>query len=158
MKGGFRMPYWFDGNNLIGQSAAAARREPGTRRSFLKLLSSFATSRGGKFLVFFDGDDPDRAVPPRGVRVRYSAPLSTDDAIMHHAEGMKAPSEIIVVTNDHGLAARCRTAGTRSMDWRQFTAQMSRGSGSPREPVSKDDKVDVEDWSRYFGLDPGSLK
>ncbi len=152
------MPYWFDGNNLIGQSAAIASRDSGTRRSFLQLLSSFATARGGKFLVFFDGDDPDRAVPPRGVHVRYSAPLSTDDAILRLAEGMKPPSEIIVVTNDRGLASRCRVAGIKTMDWQQFIGKMERGVGARRKPPSKEEKVDVEDWSRYFGLDPRKLK
>ncbi len=152
------MPYWFDGNNLIGQSAAMASRDSGTRRSFLQLLSRFATARGGKFLVFFDGDDPDRAVPPRGVRVRYSAPLSTDDAILRLAQGTPSPSEIIVVTNDHGLAARCRAAGVKTMDWREFIGKMNRGAAAGRASALKEEKVDVEDWSRYFGLDPRKLK
>lgn len=152
------MPYWFDGNNLIGQSAAVARHEPKTRRSFLELLSSYATSRGGRFLVFFDGDDPDRAVPPRGVRVRYSAPLSTDDAILHQAGGLKSPVEIIVVTNDRGLAARCRTVGIKIMDWRRFTERMAAGGRTRGKSSEKEEKVDLEEWSRYFGLDSRSLK
>jgi predicted RNA-binding protein with PIN domain len=153
------MPYWFDGNNLIGQSAAVARQDPKTRSSFLALLSSYATSRGGHFVVFFDGDDPGRATPPRGVRVRYCAPLSTDDAILRQAEGARTPAEIIVVTNDRELAARSRCEGVKTMDWRQFTekvsASSSRGHG---KAVPKDEKVDLEEWSRYFGLDPNSLK
>ena len=152
------MPYWFDGNNLIGQSAAVARREPKTRRAFLELLSGYATSRGGRFLVFFDGDDPDHANPPRGVRVRYSAPLSTDDTILHQASVARSTAEVIVVTNDRGLAARCRMAGIRIMDWREFTERMASASGSRRKQAVKEEKIDVEDWSRYFGLDPHNLK
>jgi hypothetical protein len=152
------MPYWFDGNNLIGQSAAAARQDPKTRRSFLALLSGYATSRGGRFVVFFDGDDPDRAVPPRGVQVRYSAPLSTDDAILRHADGAPSPAEITVVTNDHGLAAQCRGSGLKTMDWRAFTDKMAASSGMRRNAAPKEEKVDLEEWSRYFGLDPKTFK
>ena len=152
------MPYWFDGNNLIGQSAAAARQDPKTRKSFLALLSSYAATGGGRFLVFFDGDDSERAAPPRGVRVRYSAPLSTDDAILHAAEGAKSPAEVIVVTNDRGLAARCRCTGAKAMDWRQFTGKMAARSHRAPEASSKEEKVDVKDWSQYFGLDPDKLK
>jgi predicted RNA-binding protein with PIN domain len=153
------MPYWFDGNNLIGQSAAVARQDPKTRNSFLALLSSYATSRGGHFLVFFDGDDPGFGLPPRGVRVRYSAPLSTDDAILRQAEGARAPAEIIVVTNDRELAARCRSASVKTMDWRQFTEKMSASSSRRhRQGDPKEEKVDLEEWSRYFGLDPDSLE
>jgi predicted RNA-binding protein with PIN domain len=153
------MPYWFDGNNVIGQSAAAARQDPKTRRSFLALLSSYATSRGGHFVVFFDGDDSGRAIPPRGVRVRYCAPLSTDDTILRQAEGARTPAEIIVVTNDRELAARCRGGGLKTMDWRQFTEKMSASSSRAHgKAARKEEKVDVEEWSQYFGIDPKSLK
>jgi predicted RNA-binding protein with PIN domain len=152
------MPYWFDGNNLIGQSAAAARQDPKTRKSFLALLSSYATTGGGRFLVFFDGDDSERAAPPRGVRVRYSAPLSTDDAILQAAEGSPSPAEVIVVTNDRGLAARCRGTGAKAIDWREFTGKMAARSHRAPESSSKEEKVDVREWSQYFGLDPDKLK
>ncbi len=152
------MPYWFDGNNLIGQSASASRRDPKTRRSFLELLSSYAAAGGGRFTVFFDGDDPGSGTPPRGVRVRYSAPFSTDDAILREAEGARAPSEVIVVTNDHGLAARCRDAGVKTMDWRHFTAKMASRSPARPGPTQEGEKINLEEWSRYFGLDPDSLK
>jgi len=152
------MPYWFDGNNLIGQSAAVARQDSQTRKSFLGLLSTYTAAGGGRFLVFFDGDDSDRTLPPRGVRVRYSAPLSTDDAILRAAEGLKSPAEVIVITNDRGLAARCRGAGMRAMDWRQFTEKMTARSSKISGASSDEARVDVKEWSRYFGLDPDKLK
>ena len=81
------MPYWFDGNNLIGQSAAAAKSDAGVRRAFLSTLSSLHRSGGGRFLVYFDGDDPDRSAAPPGVAVRYSAPVSADEAILRRLTG-----------------------------------------------------------------------
>jgi len=152
------MPYWFDGNNIIGQSTTATQQDPMRRRSFLAWLSGHATSRGGWFLVFFDGDNSEHFVPPRGVRVRYSAPLSTDDAILSQAEGAPAPAEITVVTNDRGLSARCRSAGLKTMNWGQFTDRMAASSHARGDPDAKPDNIDLQEWSRYFGIDPEGLK
>jgi predicted RNA-binding protein with PIN domain len=147
------MPYWFDGNNLIGQSAAAAKEQPGIRQAFLSTLSSYRTSRGGRFLVYFDGDDSGNSFSPPGVGVRYSAPLSTDEAILRRLNEVQNPSEIIVVTNDRELMFRCRNAGATTLDWREFDAKMNAGPtrrGGRSEPK---DPIDVEEWIRYFGLD-----
>jgi predicted RNA-binding protein with PIN domain len=143
------MPYWFDGNNLVGQSAARLRSDRQTRQEFLAMLSSLHVARGGAFEVFFDGDDSDRARPPRGVRVRYSAPLSTDDAILQRLEAACNPSEVIVVTNDRSLARRCRDAGARTADWSQFTSRIK----YQRRPLEGDQTVDLEEWARYFGIE-----
>jgi predicted RNA-binding protein with PIN domain len=148
------MPYWFDGNNLIGQSAAEAKADTQTRRAFLSMLSSFHKSGGGRFLVYFDGDDPNPSTAPPGVAVRYSAPESTDGAILRRLREIQHPSEVIIVTNDRELMARCRTAGATAMDWRQFITKMqSRPMPQSREPGNSQERVDIEDWMRYFGLD-----
>src|SRR5512136_492710 len=118
------MPYWFDGNNLIGQSAAAARADSQARRGFLSELMSYHRAGGGKFLVYFDGDDPDRATAPPGVSIRYSAPVSTDAAILQRLRSMHNPAEIIIVTNDRELALQCRNERATVIDWRQFTKKM----------------------------------
>jgi predicted RNA-binding protein with PIN domain len=147
------MPYWFDGNNLIGQSAAAAKADRQTRRAFLSTLSSYHKSGGGKFLVYFDGDAPDASASPPGVPVRYSAPESTDAAILRRLREIQQPSEFIIVTNDRELMARCRDAGAVALDWRQFTSKMqSRPPAKPRKQNDPQERVDVEDWMRYFGL------
>jgi predicted RNA-binding protein with PIN domain len=152
------VPYWFDGNNLIGQTAAQARGDKETRRAFLKQLSNYAAGRGGRFLVFFDGDDPDCSMPPRGVQVRFSAPLSTDDAILHRLGGMQNPADVIVVTNDADLHSRCRNSGARTMDWAEFSSVMRRASSVLRRRSEKEDPVKVDEWIRYFGLDEDSFK
>jgi hypothetical protein len=148
------MPYWFDGNNLIGQSAAAAKADRQTRRAFLSTLSLYHKSGGGKFLVYFDGDDPGRSSAPTGVAVRYSAPESADAAILRRLQEIQHPSEFIIVTNDRELMARCRHAGAAALDWRQFTSKMqSRPTLQSHKTKDLQDRVDVDDWIRYFGLD-----
>jgi hypothetical protein len=160
------MPYWFDGNNLIGLSAAAARRDRRVRTEFMATLSGWRKAGGGRMLVWFDGDDPCDVTPPPGVAVRYSAPESADAAICRSLRATERPGEVIVVTGDRELAARCRHAGAAVLDWGQFSARMRtrdvampRPSGTARrfapKPAGKSDAppVDVEDWLRFFGLD-----
>jgi predicted RNA-binding protein with PIN domain len=147
------MPYWFDGNNLIGQSVEAARADPRIGAAFLSALSSCRKSGGGRFLVYFDGDAPNRSPAPPGVSIRYSAPLSTDEAIVRRLKEIRNPSEIIVVTNDRELMIRCRDAGAAIMDWSRFNSKMKFRSGPARSRSVTEDEVDVEDWLRYFGLD-----
>jgi len=151
------MPYWFDGNNLIGQSAAVSRQDPKTRRAFLSLLGGYARERCGRFQVYFDGDARGRSLPPSGVRVRYSAPISTDDAILGGVEGARSPGDIIVVTNDRDLAARCRGAGAKTMDWSQFTKKMAGTPRVRRKEAAGEEKVDLDEWARFFGIDPDRL-
>jgi predicted RNA-binding protein with PIN domain len=147
------MPYWFDGNNLIGQSAAAAGTDPRVRNEFLSTLSAYHKSGGGRFLVYFDGDDPGRSPTPAGVAVRYSAPLSADEYIVRRLQEIQNPSEVIVVTNDRGLMFRCRTIGAATLNWSEFSSKMSSRSVLPHNNGEKQEAVDIEDWIRYFGLD-----
>ena len=170
------MPYWFDGNNLIGLSAADARADRSSRAAFLSALSGWRSSGGGRFLVWFDGDDPADMLPPPGVAVRYSAPESADAAICRRLREIERPGEVIVVTNDHELSSRCRDAGAKVLDWRRFTLKLQAGSSTlPREarptaensrrrrtnhshqthrtPEDASTTVDVDDWLRFFGID-----
>ncbi len=147
------MPYWFDGNNLIGQSASTARADSKVGEAFLSSLSSYHRSGGGRFLVYFDGDDPARSTAPPGVSVRYSAPQSTDEAIVSRLREIQHQGEVIVVTNDRGLMTRCRDAGAEALTWKEFTVRMQ--SRLARKPLrsNKEQPVDVDDWIKYFGFD-----
>jgi predicted RNA-binding protein with PIN domain len=147
------MPYWFDGNNLIGQSAAAAKANAGVRKAFLSTLCSLHRSGGGRFLVYFDGEDYDRSAAPPGVAVRYSAPVSTDDVILRRLTEIQRPEEVIVVTNDRELMIRCRNAGAATMNWLEFTSKMQSRSVCRAGRSNQEKPVDVEDWIQYFGLD-----
>ncbi len=151
------MPYWFDGNNLIGQPVARARADRNTRRAFLAELSGYARTRGGRFVVFFDGDDPDRSVPPTGVQVRYSAPVSTDALILQRLAETRTPGETIVVTNDRSLQATCRAAGAKVLNWEEFCNRMKPKSRVGRRLQDREEKVDLEEWTRYFGLKKDTL-
>ncbi len=153
------MPYWMDGNNLIGQPVEMSREDRRTRVAFLQTLGRFRRERGGRFTVFFDGEDPEGSASPPGVQVRYCAPRSADDEILYRLAGARTPSEVTVVTNDRALAARARSAGARLLTWQQFVSAMQRSPGAParRAEPPGEKQIDVDEWSKYFGLDPGAL-
>ncbi len=144
---------------MIGQTVAQARKDPGTRRAFLEEIAGFAKLRGGRFVIFFDGDDVTGIRSPRGVQVRYSAPRSTDDEILQRLAEIRTPSEVIVVTNDRSLSARCRNAGARCMDWGNFLSRVQHGAHTrPSSGDAKDEDVNLDDWLRYFGMDKRNLR
>jgi hypothetical protein len=151
------MPYWFDGNNLIGQSVSSVKADSRTLQAFLSTLSAYRKSGGGRFLVFFDGDDLGKGSTPPGIAVRYSAPLSCDDAIVSLLREIQHPDEVIIVTNDRHLVHRCCDEGASALDWQKFANRMNSriSHGSRQHPSQKaqDMRVDVEDWAQYFGLD-----
>ncbi len=152
------MPYWFDGNNLIGQPAALSARERGTRRAFLAALSEYARARRTRVSVYFDGDDRDRSAQPPRVEVRYCAPLSADEAMLRDLRGKHSPAEIIVVTNDRDLGARCRSEGASSVTWQEFSARLGSALKDTAGNERKEEKVRLEEWAAYFGLDKNSLE
>jgi len=147
------MPYWFDGNNLIGQSAATVRADPRICRAFLTTLARYRKMRGGQFLVYFDGDDPGPGMMVPGIAVRYSAPLSADRAIVQRLQEIRTPSEVIVVTNDRELSRRSRQTGASTLDWTQFVAKMNSRFASQNSPEKPQEKVDVDEWLRFFGIE-----
>ena len=151
------MPYWFDGNNLIGQSVARARSDRNTRRAFLAELSGYARTRGGRFIVFFDGDDPDRSLPPAGVQVQYCAPASTDALILKRLAEIRTPGETIVVSNDRSLQAGCKAAGAKVLNWEGFCSRMKSKPLAGRHLQDREESVDLEEWTRYFGLEKDTL-
>jgi len=154
------MPYLLDGNNLIGQPANVAQKDKETRDKFLAFLSKYSASRRQQFVVFFDGDDRDRKNPPRGVIVRYSAPLSGDAAILERLRGTKVPADIIVITNDRALSSSCRDAGARTMNWAQFTSHMEKSAVSPahKSKKTREEKIKIDEWIDFFGLDKDSIE
>jgi len=147
------MPYWFDGNNLIGQSAALSSSRPHLRQKFLSTLGAYYRAGGGRFLVYFDGDDTTKTMPPAGIRIRYSAPLSADEAIIRRLREIRHPQEVIVVSNDRELQNRCRNSQAKVLDWHQFTSRMRSRNVRQSRQGDPEEAVDVEDWMRYFGVE-----
>ena len=156
-----RVPYWIDGNNVAAISSADKERGREKRRALLEHLSILRGSRGGRFVVYFDGDDADRRIPPSGVQVRYAAPRSADAAIVDHLRAAAKPREVTVVTNDHELANRCRHAGARTMRWGEFAERSQRPVTTTRPTkggAAEEPPVKLADWKGYLGLTDSDLE
>ena len=142
------MPYFLDGNNLIGQARGTGRPSEDDRKAFLAEIADRLRATKAKATVFFDGGDSKRH-SLGSLTIRDCGPESADDAIVAEVSRFREPREVLVVTADRALSRRVRDAGARAIPpdefWRRF------GTG-PRVPTGGDaPKVDVEDWERYFG-------
>ena len=145
------MPYLLDGNNLIGRVRRTARPDEEDRRALVAELSDRLRATRARAVLFFDGPG-GRASSLGPLTIREAAPGSggADEAILAAVAGAKAPGECIVVTSDRGLAARVRDAGGQVSRPEDFFARFGRGGGGEVKG-REGDRVDVDDWVRWFG-------
>ena len=138
------MPYFLDGNNLIGFARRKARPEEDDRAALLAELSARLRSTRSTVKVFFDGEG--RAASLGSLTVS-GASGSADEAIVREVGKARDPRQITVVTADRELARRSRDLGARTMAPAEFWGRF--GESAPPEP-GKPGKVDVDEWLDYF--------
>jgi len=146
------VPYFLDGNNLIGRARATARPTDEDARALVTEIASRLRRTRATAVLFFDGPAGGRPLSLGSLTVRYPSAGSADDAIVAEITRRRTPREIVVVTGDRQLARRCRDAGARCLApdefWDRFGA--SPGPGDAETP-----RVDVEEWMRYFAGERG---
>ena len=145
------MPYLLDGNNLIGLVRRTARPAEEDRQGLIAELAGRLRATRARAVLFFDGPAGERASSLGSLSVRPAAG-SADDAILAEVGKAASPSECIVVTADRGLASRVRDLGGKVCSPQEFFARFGKG-GSPAEKGRGSERVDVEDWLRWFGDD-----
>ena len=138
------MPYFLDGNNLIGLARKKTRPDETDRTALLAEVSARLRSNRSTVRVFFDG--AGRAASLGSLTVSGSGG-SADDAILREIGKSADPRQITVVTADRELARRSRDLGARTMSPPDFWSRF--GESSPPEP-GKPGKVDVDEWLDYF--------
>lgn len=148
------MPYFLDGNNLIGLARKTDRPAEEDRSALLAELSERLRSTRSSVRVFFDGG-ADRGVSLGNLTVHRSAG-SADDAILRELVAAKDPAQVTVVTADRDLSRRVRDAGGKTMAppdfWNRFGKPDSVRSRAPDEG-----RVNVDEWLDYFS-DPKNRK
>ncbi|MGE5414818.1 MAG: NYN domain-containing protein [Syntrophomonadaceae bacterium] len=142
------MPYLLDGNNLIGAVRRTSRPTDDDRRALVAEIAGRLRRTRARATIFFDGPAGERPTSLGPLSVRVASGESADDAIVAQVSGSRMPGEAIVVTADRGLAARVRDAGGRVLAPEAFFARVGAGGAPP--PSEKDDRVDLEEWKRYF--------
>ena len=136
------MPYFLDGNNLIG------RRNPSEedRRALVAEIASRLRNTRASAVLFFDGT-ARRATSLGPLRLRDGFGANADDDILASIRASRTASEVTVVTSDRELARRARDAGASIVSPDDFWSRFGK-------PASRDQKatsaIDVEDWMRYF--------
>lgn len=146
------MPYFLDGNNLIGIARKTSRPGEGDRAALLAEISERLRSTRSSVRVFFDGGG-GRGVTLGNLTVCDSGG-SADDAIIRELTAAKVPAQVTVVTADRGLTRRVRDAGGKVMTPADFWARFGNAEGaSPRTP--SEGRVNVDEWMDYFS-DPNN--
>ena len=153
------MPYLLDGNNLIGRVRRTARPGEEDRGALVAELSERLRATRAHAVLFFDGPAGSRAssLGPLTIREAAAGGGGADQAILDEVGRARAPGECIVVTADRGLAARVREAGGKVCSPEDFFSRFGRGPQRATREAPSRDRVDVEDWLRWFE-DEGNRK
>lgn len=140
------MPYFLDGNNLIGKARGSPRPSEDDRRALVSEVSERLRRTRARAVLFFDGPG-DRRTSLGSLSIREAGASGADEAILREIGRARAPGEIIVVTEDRDLSRRVRDAGAITLSPDEFWSRF----GTGQEPSGRDDaRVDVEDWLKYF--------
>ncbi|MDQ6894790.1 MAG: NYN domain-containing protein [Acidobacteriota bacterium] len=138
------MPYYLDGNNLIGLARRTARPGEDDRAALLSEIAARLRGNRSSIRVFFDGEG--RAASFGSLTVSGTGG-SADEAIVREIGKAADPRQITVVTADRELARRTRDFGAKTMAPADF---WSRFGGSAAPERSKPAQVDVDEWLDYF--------
>ena len=141
------MPYFLDGNNLIGHARGTARPSEEDRQSLIAEISDRLRATRAQAVLFFDGAG-GRPSSLGNLSIRNSGAAAADEAILREIGRSRAPQEITVVTADRELSRRARDAGACAIGPQDFWNRF--GQRQARAGQADAGKVDVEDWMRYF--------
>jgi len=145
------VPYFLDGNNLIGHGRGSSRPTEEDRSALVVEIAERLRQTKARVVLFFDGPK-ERATTLGALSIRYAPGGTADDAILAEIGRARAPQEIIVVSEDRELQRRVRERGAKALTAVEFWSRV--GAASPRGPQRDPaGAVDVEDWMRYFSDD-----
>jgi hypothetical protein len=141
------MPYFLDGNNLIGRARRTARPSEEDQAALISEVSDRLRRTKARALLFFDGAGA-RNSSMGNLTIRPCPGGNADDAIVREIERTRAPQEIVVVTDDRELSRRSRDLGAKSLSCAEFWRRV--GSSGVAAEEDREQPVDVEQWTRYF--------
>jgi hypothetical protein len=145
------MPYFLDGNNLIGRVRRTSRPTEADRAALVAEVAERLRRSRARAVLFFDGAG-ERNSTLGSLSIR-AAGGSADEAILWEIERSLAPGEIVLVTADRDLSRRARDLGAKATSPEEFWRRVGAGGGQ----AQKEAAIDVEDWMKYFE-DEGNRK
>jgi predicted RNA-binding protein with PIN domain len=141
------MPYFLDGNNLIGIARKTGRPTEEDRAALVAEIAERLRRTRFRAVIFFDGTG-QRGSSLGNLSIRAGRGESADDRIVREIEKAGTPKEITVVTADRALAGRARSLGAKAMGPEEFWNRV--GAPSPVEERKPERRTNIEDWTRYF--------
>ncbi len=142
------MPYFLDGNNLIGRARGRSRPEDEDRAALISELCDRLRRTRARAMLFFDGAAPVGGTSFGSLSIRFSGSVSADEVILREISRAAAPGEVVLVTADRELSRRARDTGAKTLAPQAFWDRF----GNTREGASDETAaVDVEAWMRFFG-------
>jgi hypothetical protein len=141
------MPYFLDGNNLIGHALGASRPSEEDRRSLVAEVADRLRRTRATAVLFFDGPGEKRS-SLGSLSIRECGGTGADDAILREIGRSPAPREIIVVTADRELSRRARDCGAKALSPGDFWSRFGASQGRDRGEAARN--VDVDAWLQYF--------
>ncbi len=141
------MPYFLDGNNLIGHALGASRPSEENRQSLVAEVADRLRRTRATAVLFFDGPGGKRT-SLGSLSIRECGGAGADDAILREIGRSSAPREIVVVTADRELARRARDCGAKAFSPGDFWSRFGASKAPDRGEAGG--KVDVDAWLQYF--------
>jgi hypothetical protein len=141
------VPYFLDGNNLIGHGRGSSRPTDEDRSALISEVAERLRKTKARAVLFFDGPQ-ERATSLGSLSIRQAAGGMADDAILREIERARAPQEIVLVSEDRDLQRRARDLGAKTLTITEFWSRVGAGDAQPER--SSSGQIDVEDWNRYF--------
>lgn len=141
------MPYFLDGNNLIGRGRGSSRPTEEERAALISEIAERLRKTKARVVVFFDGPQ-ERTVTLGSLSIRHAAGATADDVILGEIERARAPREIVLVSEDRDLLRRARHLGAKTLTITEFWSRV--GTREDRPERSPAGQIDVDEWMRYF--------
>ena len=142
------VPYFLDGNNLIGRERGTALPSEEDRQALVAELAGRLRRTKATAVLFFDGPGERRSCLGK-LSIRQAGRTSADEAILAEIGRSLAPREIVVVTADRGLVSKARDLGASTLSPKEFWSRF--GVSERTQAREEPGRVDVDEWMRYFG-------
>lgn len=140
------MPYFLDGNNLIGRARRTSRPTEADRAALVTEVAERLRRSRASAVLFFDGAG-ERSSTLGNLSIR-AAGGSADEAILSEIGRSRAPAEIVVITADRDLSRRSRDLGAKASSPEDFWRRV--GTGGVESQKETQAAIDVDDWMKYF--------
>jgi YacP-like NYN domain-containing protein len=148
------VPYFLDGNNLVGLARNRSRPEAEDRSALVAELCDRLRRTRARAVLFFDGEVAGAGTALGDLLIRCSGRETADELILREISRSRVPREIVLVTADRDLARRAGDAGAKTLAPRAFWARFGTGR---RAPAEDSERVDAEEWIRFFEDDRNRL-